>query len=118
MGTLENDVTDFQIIRYVAPIVLVKTVDEQGRPVDGCTPVVKYTANDQPGDELDVYTTGGNVHSEHQQDGRWRSGQALPDEPMSVTVERTGYTTTKQEITLKEGEERELLFVMKEATAN
>jgi hypothetical protein len=56
------------------------------------------------------------VSFEYQEDGRWRSSQALPDEPMSVTVEKTGYATTPQDASLTEGQEREFVFVMKKSS--
>jgi beta-lactamase regulating signal transducer with metallopeptidase domain len=113
LGTLEDDISGIEIIRYTAPILLVKPVDEQGAPLKDCTPILKYTRPDQEKEEMTVYTTGSHVSFEHQQDGRWRSEQALPNEPMNVRVEKTGYTTTPQEVSLKEGEEREFVFVMK-----
>jgi hypothetical protein len=117
LGTVEDDITGIEIIRYTAPLVLVKPVDENGALVADCTPVIKYVRSDQAEEELTVYTTGSHVSFEHQQDGRWRSSQALPDEPMKVSIEKAGYTTTPQEVTLSEGEERELVFVMKKAAA-
>jgi beta-lactamase regulating signal transducer with metallopeptidase domain/5-hydroxyisourate hydrolase-like protein (transthyretin family) len=118
LGTLEEDITGFEIIRYTAPIVLVKPVDEEGKPIRDCQPIIKYTKSNQPGDtdyEMTVYSTGSHVSFERQNDGRWRSSQALPDEPMSITVEKHGYTTAPQETSLKEGEEREFVFVLKKS---
>jgi hypothetical protein len=115
LGTLEDDISGMEIVRYTAPIVLVKPVDEQGSPISGCTPNIKYTRPDQENEEMTVYTTGGHVSFEHQDDGRWRSSQALPDEPMSIQIEKPGYTTTPQEASLKEGEEREFVFVLKKS---
>jgi hypothetical protein len=111
-GTIEDDVRGFEIVRYHAPVVLVKPVDEAGAPLKDCTPVLKYTRMEE-GEELTVYTTGSHVGFEEQQDGRWRSEQLLPDEPTTVTVEKTGYSTTVQELSLPEGEEKSLTFVLK-----
>ena len=57
---------------------------------------------------MTVYTTGGHVSFEHQDDGRWRSSQLLPDEPIEVTVKKEGYTCEPQELSLAEGDEQEL----------
>jgi beta-lactamase regulating signal transducer with metallopeptidase domain/5-hydroxyisourate hydrolase-like protein (transthyretin family) len=113
LGTLEDDVRGFEIVRYKAPIVLVKPVDEAGAPIKQCAPVLKYTRDQEGSEQLTVYTTGSHVSFEEQQDGRWRSEQLLPDEPISVTVEKSGYSTTTQELSLGEGEQKELTFVLK-----
>jgi 5-hydroxyisourate hydrolase-like protein (transthyretin family) len=116
LGTLEEDVRGLEIVRYVAPIVLVKPVDEQGAPIKDCKPVLKYTRPQDEAEQLTVYTTGSHVSFEEQQDGRWRSEQLLPDEPISVTVEKSGYTTDARELSLPEGAEQEITFVLKKAT--
>jgi hypothetical protein len=118
LGTVEEDVSGIEIIRYTAPILLVKPVNDQGKPMEGCTPKVIYVRSEQDGEDLTVYTTGGNVSFDLQQDGRWRSSQALPDEPMTVTVEKTGYSATPQDLSLSEGEEREPVFVMTRVMTN
>ena len=113
LGTIEDDISGLEVIRYTAPVLLIKPVDVEGQPVADCTPIIKYTRPDEGVEERTVYSTGSNVSGQHQRDNRWRSSQALPDEPMSVSVKKDGYTTTEQELMLKEGEERELVFVMK-----
>jgi hypothetical protein len=112
LGTVEDDVSGIEIIRYVAPILLIKPVDEAGNVVADCQPVVTYTKPDVEGDEMDVYTTGGHVSFEHQGDGRWRSSQLLPDEPLKVSVEKEGYTCEPQELSLSEGATAEIEMVL------
>ena len=41
--------------------------------------------------------------------------QLVPDEPISVTVEKAGYTTTEQVLNLSEGQKREVTLVLKKA---
>jgi hypothetical protein len=113
LGTLEDDVHGFQVVRYVAPVLLVKAVDDAGEPVPEFTPVLKYTRNQDENEQLTLYTTGSHVSFEAQRDGRSRSEQLLPDEPFSVTVEKPGYGTTPQESSLPEGGTQELTFVLK-----
>lgn len=113
LGTVEDDIAGLEVVRYTAPILLVKPVDDQGAPIEDCTPVLKYVRDTQGKEELTVYTTGSHVSFESQKDGRWRSEQLLPDEPITVTVEKTGYSTTTQDLSLPEGGRRELVFVMK-----
>jgi len=115
IGTLEDDVHGFQVVRYVAPVVLIKAVDEAGAIVKEVKPILKYTRSQDDGEQLTVYTTGSHVSFNKQDDHRWRSEQLVPDEPISVTVEKTGYTTTEQELNLPEGQKREVTLELKKA---
>jgi beta-lactamase regulating signal transducer with metallopeptidase domain/5-hydroxyisourate hydrolase-like protein (transthyretin family) len=117
LGTIEDDISGLEVVRYTAPILLVKPVDEQGAVVEGCQPVLRYQRNDAGDEQLTVYTTGSHVSFEEQRDGRWRTEQLLPDEPITVEIKKNGYSTTPQELSLKEGDEREIVFVMKKDLA-
>jgi hypothetical protein len=114
---MEEDLTGFEVVRYEAPILLVKPVDEQGNVLSDCKPVLNYTRESDGKEQMTVYTTGGNVSFEKQPDGRWRSSQLLPDEPFSIDLKKEGYTTTAQKLSLAEGEDREVVLVMKKETA-
>lgn len=118
LGTLEEDVSGIEIVRYGAPMLLIKPVDDAGNIVRDCQPVVTYTNPESEGEELTVYTVGGNVSLEHQPDGRWRTSQLLPDEPFKVTVEKADYQSEPQELSLPEGDEHELEIVLKKVSAN
>lgn len=117
LGTVEDDVSGIEIIRYEAPILLVKPIDENGHIVEECQPVITYVRPAEEGEEMTNFTVGGHVSFEHQQDGRWRSSQLLPDEPITVTVKKEGYETAPQELSLPEGESRELEIVLKKVAA-
>lgn len=113
LGTVEDDIYGFEVVRYTAPLLMVKAVDEQGRIVADITPVVTYAREANESENMTVYTTGSHVSFEAQGDGRHRSSQLLPDEPIKVTVKKEGFNTTIQELTLKEGQEQEIQFVLK-----
>jgi len=114
-GTLEADVHGFEIIRYVAPILLVKAVDEKGKLLKDFKPKAVYEKGKSPKDPNSRFINGvrGDVGFEKQTDGRWRSSQLLPDVKLTVTSVLDGYTTKAQTVSLKEGSTRELVFVMK-----
>jgi hypothetical protein len=114
LGTVEEDISGIEIIRYVAPIVLVKAVDENGAAIEDFKPKAEYE-KDSPREPGGMFVTGvgGDVYFEPQRDGRWRSSHVLPDQAMTVTAEKEGYTTMPQELSLPEGEERELVFVLR-----
>ena len=115
LGRIESDVAGFEVIRYQAPIVLVKAVDGKGNPLQDFRPKATYRRSirkRQPGSRF-LYDVNGDIFFQPQQDGRWRSSQVLPDEDISLTVELDGYTTTEAQIKLAEAEEREFIFVLK-----
>ncbi len=111
LGKLEEDFTTLEIVRYTAPILLVKAVDEEGNEVPEFTLNSRYRTNaDSKGGRF-VY--GGDVNFESQPDGRKRSSQLLPDEELTVTISKDGFTSEPQTVSLKESETRELVCVLK-----
>ncbi|MCO6047878.1 carboxypeptidase regulatory-like domain-containing protein [Aeoliella sp. ICT_H6.2] len=108
LGTVEDDIHGFEVVRYTAPILLVKAVNSEGDIVSDVTPIVTYVQQAGDGEEMTMFTTGSQVSFEAQGDGRHRSSQLLPDETISVIVQKEGFEATAQELSLKEGEEREI----------
>jgi len=98
LATLDSDVTGIQIIRYVAPILLVKPIDRSGNPLDAANVAGQY--NDSSIREP--------VRFEKQKDGRQRSSQLLPDEKCTITVTAPGYRPESRTISMAEGSTSEL----------
>ncbi|MEZ6097342.1 MAG: carboxypeptidase regulatory-like domain-containing protein [Pirellulaceae bacterium] len=115
LGTVEDDIYGFEVVRYTAPILMVKAVDQQGRVVRDVTPIVTYTTPANESEEMTMYTTGSQVSFEAQSDGRHRSSQLLPDETITVTVKKDGFETTPQEVKLEEGQNLDVEFIVKPA---
>jgi hypothetical protein len=111
---LNDDVSGIEIIRYTAPILLVKAVDEAGQLLKDFKPKLVYK-KDSPKEPGSMFVSGvaGDVSFEKQQDGRWRSSQLLPDQDFVVTAELESFTTDEQSLSLPEGDVREVVFVMK-----
>lgn len=116
LGTLERDVRDIRIIRYHAPVVLVRVRDRSGEPIRGAQVQATYGAGKGPWHNLPQATkfmfAPSDVHFERQEDGQWRSFQVLPDEPITVTVQAAGYEPRSQAFQLPEGAQKELEFVL------
>jgi len=110
LGTVNEDVSGIEVVRYKAPVLLVKAVDSNGETVKDVKVTAQAADVVNTEDSHDRTDTG--FHFEKQQDGRWRSSQLLPDLNVRVSVEKAGWTTEPQEISLKEGAEQELEFVM------
>ncbi len=108
----EDDIRGFEVVRYTAPIVLVKAVDTNGNVVADVEPMIQYLRPSSDEEELSTYVGGSQVSFEKQGDGRHRTSQLLPDEAISVTVKKAGFTTVARELKLAEGEEQEVQFVL------
>ncbi|TWU00979.1 carboxypeptidase regulatory-like domain-containing protein [Stieleria varia] len=133
LGTLEEDITTLEIVRYKAPILLVKIIDETGKPIDGFKPDTQYVESKD--DETMMsgrFVNGGVINFEKQPDGRWRSGQMQPDTKLQVTIlendlgnrddteendpdkeaQEFHYVTKPQTVSLAESDTKEIVFVM------
>ncbi|HVA49696.1 MAG TPA: M56 family metallopeptidase [Pirellulales bacterium] len=112
MGTLNDDVEEFEIIRYVAPIVLVNAADPDGKQVKDFRVTAAYPWGKQE------YILEGEQRSdlsfEHQNDGRYRTSQMLPDEDVKFTVTAPGYEAASETVRLGEGETKDLVLTLKQ----
>ncbi|MCA9129116.1 MAG: hypothetical protein KDB22_18640 [Planctomycetales bacterium] len=117
LGTLEEDFTTLEFIRYQAPMLLLKAVDEDGNQITGFKPRSRYKTRSKSERMGVTFVSGalGDVGFEEQSDGRWRSSQMLPNDEVTISLEKDGYTTEPQQVTMKEGENRELVFVLKKS---
>ncbi len=115
LGQVDEDVAGLEIIQYEAPFVFVKVTDKEGQAISDFTIKSEYTRPETKQEKLPEYVEYGNVAFEHQQDGRRKSEGMLNDEPLRITIEKQGYTTEPQEVSLPEGAEKELVFVLKKA---
>jgi hypothetical protein len=109
LGTPERDMSDIEVVRFSSPILLVKAVDEDGKPIKEFLPKIKYSSDWPHKDEyLKDDKPTGNVGFEIQNDGRWRTTQLLPDEDFVLTVEAEGFEMKSEKLKLPEGDVKEL----------
>jgi len=114
LGTLNDDVKGIQIIRYVAPILVADARDKDGKQIKGFKVQASYTGEGgrkKPG-EMFVNGVQGDVYFEHQEDGRWRSSQLLPDEEITVTLSADGYKPYTEKMNLAEGTTKDFKAVL------
>lgn len=113
LSTLNDDVDGFEIIHYKAPIVLVGAVDAEGNPIKDFHVTAAYPWGEQR------YILDGELRSdlsfEHQNDGRYRTSQMLPDEDVKFTLTAKGYETAIETVRLAEGETKDLVVTLKKA---
>ena len=113
LGKLDHDVKGIEIIRYEAPIILVKATTKDGKPVKGFRVSADYT---ESGQAREVYFLKGNVRSdvilEEQGDGRYRTSQLVPDHEVKVTAQAAGFKPASRNLELPEGKTEEVTLVL------
>jgi hypothetical protein len=116
LGTLDHDVKEIEIVRYVAPIIVINATAKDGKQIPGFKAAVAYTtpAGDQRG--KDVHVVGGgkkkDVIQDEQYDGRYRTSQMLPDKEVTVSVSADGFEGASRKLSLPEGKTEEVTFVL------
>jgi beta-lactamase regulating signal transducer with metallopeptidase domain/protocatechuate 3,4-dioxygenase beta subunit len=110
LGTLNDDVKGIEIIRYVAPVLVVDAVDATGSRIKNFQAKVEYAPGKSPRDRRGSFINGvkGDVFFEKQEDGRWRSSQLFPNEDITVTVSADGFQPYQEKMKLAEGTTNEL----------
>jgi beta-lactamase regulating signal transducer with metallopeptidase domain len=119
LGTVTDDVKGIEIVRYTAPILIVKvSVKDGSKPAD-----LAVTAQYEKGKgqfEGGLILKGGrssDVSFEHQEDGRFRSEQLFPDQEVTVTAHAEGYVGTSEKVKLAEDTTKEIELVLEKAPA-
>jgi hypothetical protein len=114
-GTMNDDVEGFEIVRYKAPIVLIQAVNEDQQPLKDFKVTATYPWGKQQ------YVVAGeqrsDLHFEHQDDGRYRTSQMLPDEEVTFTASAKGYESATAKVKLAEGENKDLVLTLKKEAA-
>ena len=107
LGTIADDIKDLFVVRYEAPVLVIRGVDADGKPVDAFRPAVRYPG-DEPTTRSFTWIDGiqGDVSFDRQDDRSWRTSQLLPDVELRVSGSAEGYTATQQVMTMKEKETR------------
>jgi hypothetical protein len=112
LGTLQADVKGIEIIRYTAPILLVKVVAKDGGILKDVGVTATYPeGKGQFGGGL-ILAKGRNsdVSFEKQENGRFRSSQLFPDQEATVTGHAEGYASRSQKVKLAEGTTKEIVI--------
>jgi beta-lactamase regulating signal transducer with metallopeptidase domain/protocatechuate 3,4-dioxygenase beta subunit len=110
LGTLDDHVKGIEIIRYVAPILVINARGKDGSKIKTFEAKVLYAKGKSPKDPKSFFVNGvqGDVYLEKQEDGRWRSSQLLPDEELTVAASADGYRPGSVKVKLAEGKVKEL----------
>jgi hypothetical protein len=114
LGTLNDDVRGIEIIRYEAPILLVKVAAKEGTPLKEVVVSARYGEGkgQYPGGLILKKGQRSDVSFEEQSDGRFRSSQLFPDEEVTVTAQAEGYAPSSEKLQLAEGTTKELVLTL------
>jgi hypothetical protein len=96
VGNIQHDLTGIEVIRYAAPIVLVKMVDASGKLVPTAKVAAIYDKENNSGIMYINAGKGSSVGFEKQPDGRYRTSQMLPDENTRFVASADGYEDAEE----------------------
>jgi len=114
LGTLDKDVKGIEIVRYEAPILLVKVTAKEGGKPKGAAVTALYPEEKglQEGGFSVKNGRRSDVSFEEQEDGRFRSSQLLPDEEVTVAAHAEGYQDATAKVKLAEGATKDVEIVL------
>lgn len=116
LDSVDEDMTNLFIVRYEAPIVVVRAVDPAGEPVPNVRPQIVYPQGTVPKMKGEwISGLKGDVAFEKQEDGAWRTSHLLPDQEFTLSVHAPGTEPFEQQLKLPEGEVREITVSLKPA---
>ncbi len=100
--SLDDDLLGIKVVRYVAPIVQVKVIDEDGELVTDCRVSAQYAGNAEgKGNMMMEQQLAG--YFEKQTNGLHRSGSLVPGVEFEVFARKSGFTSERKRMTMKEG---------------
>ncbi|MBI3463865.1 MAG: carboxypeptidase regulatory-like domain-containing protein [Planctomycetes bacterium] len=114
LGTLNDDVRGIEIVRYEAPILLVKVTTKDGELLKDAKISAAY--GEGRGQHAGKFNLADGLQSdvffEKQEDGRFRSSQLFPDEDVTITAQADGYESRSEKLQLPEGGKKDLVLVL------
>jgi hypothetical protein len=114
MGTLDRDVKGIEIVRYEAPILLVKVTAKDGGKPKGAAVTALYP--EEKGLEQGRFIVKNGLQSdvtfEEQEDGRFRSSQLQPDLEVTITAHAEGYQDGTSKVKIAEGMSKDVEIVL------
>ncbi len=112
-GTLDRDIKGVEIVRFRAPILVVKGQTRDGKPVPGLIVAARYTPA-VPGQDGFILPGDreSDVNFEAQEDGRHRTSHLLPDREVTITAEAQGFRPGTARVNLPEGTNRDLVLTL------
>jgi uncharacterized GH25 family protein/beta-lactamase regulating signal transducer with metallopeptidase domain len=116
-GTLDHDVSDIFFTYKESPIVVVRAVDPEGKPIATARPRVDYPNGLLGVEGARRWENGidGQAMLSLQSDGRWRSRGLMPDQTFTLTMQAPGYRSKNQVLELAAGKSEEVTLQLEPA---
>ncbi len=115
LGTLDHDIKDIEIVRYVSPIIVINATTKDGQQIKNFQADVQYT-NPRPNRRETIGLMGGgkkkDAIQDEQYDGRYRTYNMLPDKEVTVSVSADGFEEASRKLSLPEAKIKEVTFVL------
>ncbi len=113
LGTLDHDIKDLEIRRYVSPILVVKVATKDGTKPLHASVSLRYTVRekDQP-QRILAEGVRSDCGFEEQEDGRFRSESVFPDEEVRLTATAEGFAPKSATFTLPEGTTKDVELIL------
>jgi hypothetical protein len=118
LGTLNDDVRGIEIVRYVAPVAIVKVAAKDGMALSTQGVSAAYSAKKGQREFIPVNGPPTDVFFNKQGDGRYRSSQLLPDEEVTITAQAEGCQPRSVTLRLPEGVTRDVELILERAPGN
>jgi hypothetical protein len=116
LGTLDHDVKDIEIVRYVSPIIVINATTKDGKQIKDFQAAVEYAGSAGDNRERNVHVVGGgkkkDALQDEQYDGRYRTSQMLPDKEVTISVSADGFEGAKRKLSVPEGKIEEVTVVL------
>ena len=109
--TIEEDITDIKLIRYVAPILQVKVVDEQGDDVQDARVMAMYTEQ-READNM-MYERPFTSYFEKQENAVHRSSSLCPGFEFEVYAVKDGFESERTTMTMEEDTNDQITLTLK-----
>ena len=116
LGTLDHDVKEIEIVRYVAPIIVINATTKDGQQIKDFKADVEYThpgPNHRQG-RRPSWAAGRRRTSSRTSSTTGATGHPsmLPDKEVTVTVSADGFEAASRKLSLPEGKTEEVTFVL------
>ena len=115
LGTLDHDVKEIEIVRYVSPIIVINATTKDGQQIKGFKADVQYT-HPGPDSRKDVasWAAGRRRTSSRTSSTTGATGHLsmLPDKEVTVSVSADGFEGASRKLSLPEGKTEEVTFVL------
>jgi hypothetical protein len=111
--SIEQDIGGIRIVRYVAPILQVKVVDQSGTEIGGANVRAMYALERK----MTGARTGMISYFERQSSGLYQSSSLAPGFELEVFASKDGLESDRTTLTMQESENRVITLTLKKKAA-